>query len=189
MTKLTLMTLFFCTMSASAAGGGGSAYTSEGGYFTLTVPPGWTQLPPGGQPASSKKIYGVDLLAAAEGSAPAPSITVKFFAKGNTLFKTPDRYLQLNSRPIGDPQAGEEYSEVTGDRVAGKQAQRFERKYLELNKPRTVPAKTTIMFERHLVVPAGGGFYLLMFSVPFNSAKALLPQFEAVVKSFRPKYK
>ena len=44
------------------------------------------------------------------------------------------------------------------------------------------------MFERHLVVPAGDGFYLLVFSAPFAGAKALVPQFDAVVKSFRPKF-
>ncbi|OGR40769.1 MAG: hypothetical protein A2X35_09735 [Elusimicrobia bacterium GWA2_61_42] len=185
MIKLTLMSLFFCALSASAAG---APYTCEGGYFSIAIPAGWTQTPPGGQPASAKKIYGVDLLAAAQGKSPAPSITVKFFAKGNTLFKTPDIYVQLNSRPIGDAAEGERYSDVTAARVAGKKAHSFERKYFEFSKPRTVPAEKTAMFERHLVVPAGGGFYLLMFSVPFNNAKALLPQFDAVVKSFRPKY-
>jgi hypothetical protein len=181
------MTMFFCALSANA-GGGAPAYTSEGGYFSMTVPAGWTKIPPTGQPAAEKKIYGVDLLGAAQGKAPAPSITVKFFAKGNTLFKTPDSYVQANSVPIGDPAEGERYSAVVNTRVAGKKAYSFERKYFEYSKPRTVPAEKTAMFERHLVVPAADGFYLLMFSAPFANAKALLPQFDAVVKSFRPKY-
>ena len=188
MIKLTLTTLFFCALSANAGGGANPPYVCEGGYFSIIVPAGWTKTPPTGQPASAKKIYGVDLLGAAEGKAPAPSITVKYFAKGNTLFKTPDIYIQLNAHPIGDPEEGEQYSSVMAARVAGKKAQRFERKYFEYDKPRTVPATKTAMFERHLVVRAGDGFYLLMFSAPFSGAKALLPQFEAVVKSFRPKY-
>lgn len=187
MIKLTLLTMFFCALSASA-GGGTAPYTSEGGYFAITVPAGWTKIPASGQPAAEKKIYGVDLLAVAAGKTPAPSITVKFFAKGNTLFKTPDIYVQLNSRPIGDPEEGEKYSDVTNTRVAGKKVYSFERKFFSYNKPRTVPAGKTAMFERHLVVPAGDGFYLLLFSAPFANAKALLPQFDAVVKSFRPKY-
>ena len=189
MMKLTAMTIFFCALSANAGGGGASVYTSPGGYFAITVPPGWTPAPAGGAPAAAKKIYGVDLLGAAPGKAPAPSITVKYYAKGNTLFKSVDEYVSLNSRPLGEPEAGEQYSDVTDARVAGKKAYKFERKYTDYNKPRTVPPETTVMFERHLVVPAGDGFYLLMYSAPFSSAKTLLPRFEAVVKSFRPKYK
>lgn len=191
MNKLIPMTFLMFALSAGAGGQaqGGSAYTCEGGYFSITVPAGWTQMPPGGEPASFKKIYGLDLLGAAQGGAPAPSITVKFYARGNSLFKTPEIYIDLNSKPIGEPEEGEQYSDLMAERVAGKKAHRFERKYFEYNKPRAVRPDKTLMFERHLVVPAGGGFYLLMFSVPFSSAKAVLPQFDAVVKSFRPRYK
>lgn len=187
MTKLFTAALMLCSLSSGAEAAG--AYTCEGGYFTIAVPAGWSQLPPAGQPASAKKIYGLDLLGARTGKAPAPSITVKYYAKGNTLFKTAENYIELNSKPIGEPEEGEQYSNVMAATVGGRKAKRFERKYTEYNKPRTVPPETTVMFERHLVVPAGDGFYLLMFSVPFANAKALVPQFDAVVKSFKPKGK
>lgn len=183
------MTILFCALSANAGGGVNSTYTSQGGYFSITVPPGWTPAPAGGEPAAAKKIYGVDLLGTAAGGAPAPSITVKFYAKGNTLFKSPEDYLRLNSAPLGEPEEGEQYSDVTTTGVGGEKTYLFERKHTEYNKPRTVPPGKTVIFERHLVIPAGEGFYLLMFSVPFRSAKALLPQFETVVKSFRSKYR
>ena len=188
MIKFLTMTALLCAMSAYSAGNG-SFYTSEGGHFNITIPTGWSQMPSAGQPASAKKVYGLDLLAAAQTNTPAPSITVKFFAKGNTLFKTPDIYVQLNSRPIGAPEKGERYSKVMYTRVAGRKAYRFERKHFAYDRPSTVRPEKTLMFERHLVVPAGNGFYLLMFSSPFSRAKILLPQFETVLASFRPKHK
>jgi hypothetical protein len=175
-----------CAAGASAGTPAPAAYTSEGGYFSITLPSGWSKVPPGGAPASAKKIYGLDLLGPRSGAAPAPSITVKFYAGGNSLFKTANDYVELNSKPFGKPAEGEQYSAVTGAALAGRKAFRFERKYTEYNKPRTVPPETTVMFERHVVLPARDGFYVLLFSAPFADAKALLPQFDAVLKSFKP---
>lgn len=188
--KKTIMTTFLTLTLAAASHGaapaaGGSSFTCEGGWFSITVPEGWTQIPPSGQPASQKKVYGLDLLGPAGGDI-APSITVKYFARGNKLFKTYEKYVMVNSRPFGDPEEGEVYSKVTDARVAGKHALSFERKHFEYQKPRTVPPARTSMFERHLVVPAGSGFYVLKFSAPFERARDLLPAFEAVQKSFRP---
>lgn len=177
--------LMFCAAGAGAAGP--APYTCEGGYFTLTIPAGWGQMPAGGQSAKAKQVYGVDLLLAGQGGAAAPSITVKFYASGNSVFKTGQDYVDSNSAPLGDPEPGEQYSPVTGAAVAGRKAYKFERKFNGYFGPREERKAPVAMFERHLVLPAKDGFYVLLFSAPFAQAKALVPQFEALVKSFKPK--
>jgi hypothetical protein len=175
--------LMFCAAGASA--GGPAAYTCEGGYFSITIPAGWSQMPPGGLPAKSKKVYGVDLLLPS-GKGPAASITVKYYAPGNSVFKTGQDYVDSNSQPFGKPEPGEKYSSVMSAAVSGRKAYRFERKFNLYDLPRTVPPTSTAMFERHIVVPAKEGFYVLLFSAQFTEGKTLMPQFDAVLKSFKP---
>ena len=165
----------------------GEKYVSEGNYFKCVLPKDWRKVDSMGQPASEKKVYGVDIVGPAGTDGIAPSISVEYYAKGNTLFKSASEFVRINSKPIpGLALAGDKYSSVTTIKIAGRKATRFERRSSDFVKPRQVENKQIAVFERYIVLPAGEGFYALSYYCVFSEAKAKLPVFEAVVKSFEP---
>ena len=165
-------------------------YVSEGSYFKCVLPKDWQQVDSMGQPASEKKVYGVDMTGSAGADGIAPSISVKYYAKGNTLFKSAEEFVRIHSKPIaGLGLAGDKYSTVTAIKIAGRTATRFERRKSDFARPRQVENKKVPVFERYIVLPAAEGFYVLSYYCVFSEAKARLPAFEGVVKSFEPMLK
>jgi hypothetical protein len=165
----------------------GEKYVSEGKYFKCVLPKDWQKVESMGQPASEKKVYGVDVTGPAGADGIAPSISVKYYAKGNTLFKSAEEFVRIHSKPIpGLGLAGDKYSSVTTMKIAGRTATKFERRKSDFAKPRQVENKKIAVFERYMVLPAREGFYVLNYYCVFSEAKALLPAFEGAVKSFEP---
>lgn len=143
-----------------------------------------------GSSAAEKKIYGVDVTGPAGAEEVAPSISVKYYARGNTLFKSAEQFVRMNSRPIpGLGLAGDKYSSVTAIAISGRSGVKFERRSSDFAKPRQVENKKIPVFERYIVLPAREGFYVLDYYCVFSEAKARLPAFEGVVKSFVPMIK
>ena len=103
------------------------------------------------------------------------------------LFKSAEEFVKIHSRPIpGLGLAGDKYSSVTVTKIAGRAASRFERRKSDFARPRQVENKPVPVFERYIVLPAREGFYVLNYYCVFSEAKAKLPAFEGVVKSFEP---
>ncbi len=165
----------------------GENYVSEGKYFKCVLPKDWAKVDDMGQPASEKKVYGADLTGAAGADGIAPSISVKYYAKGNTLFKSAEEFIKIHSKAIpGLGLPGDKYSSVTAIKIGGRTASKFERRKSDFARPRQVQNKAVSVFERYIVLPASEGFYVLNYYCVFSEAKAKLPAFDMVVKSFEP---
>lgn len=165
----------------------GEKYVSEGNYFKCLLPKDWRKSGPVGQPASEKKVYGVDLTGAAGADGIAPSISVKYYARGNTLFRSAEEFVRIHAKPIaGLGLPGDNYGPVTSVKLAGRTATSFERRKSDFAGPRQIENKAIPVFERYIVLPAREGFYVLNYYSVFSEAKAGLPAFEDVVKSFEP---
>jgi hypothetical protein len=196
MIKKTAIFLATCAALALSAGAprssmpdtlSGGKYVSEGGYFKCLLPKDWRKVSPAGQTASEKKIYGVDVTGPSGADGIAPSISVKYYDKGNTLFKSSGEFVRIHSRPIaGLGLPGDKYSSVATIKIAGRTASKFERNKSDFTKPRQLKNKAIPVFERYIVMPAGEGFYVLSYYCVFSEAKAKLPAFEGVVRSFEP---
>jgi len=193
--KIAVFTVFGAALALSAGAPrsvmpdkpSGEKYVSEGGYFKCVLPKGWPAVRSMGQPASAKKIYGVDLTGSAGTDGIAPSISVKYYAKGNTLFRSAGEFIKIHSKPIaGLGLEGDKYSSVTATTVSGRAAGRFERQKSDFAMPRRVENKKVPVFERYIVLPAKEGFFVLSYYSVFSEAKAGLPVFEGEVKSFEP---
>ena len=165
----------------------GESYVSEGKYFKCVLPKDWQKTDDMGQPAAEKKVYGVDLTGTAGADGIAPSISVKYYAKGNTLFKSAEEFVKIHSKAIpGLGLPGDKYSSVTAMKIAGRTASKFERRKSDFARPRQVQNKPISVFERYIVLPASEGFYVLNYYCVFSEAKAKLPAFDGIVKSFEP---
>lgn len=182
-------------LALSAGAGAGAAgdtrpggkYVSEGNYFRCVLPEDWRRAGPFGQPASEKKVYGVEVTGAAGPDGLPPSISVKYYAKGNTLFRSPKEFIRIHSRPAaGLGLAGDTYSSTAAATLAGRAATAFERRRSAFAGPRQVEDKAIPVFERFILLPAGEGFYVLKYHSVLSEAKAGLPAFEAVAGSFEP---
>ena len=173
--------------SAMPVTSSGDKYVSEGKYFKCALPKDWQKTEDMGQPASEKKVYGVDVTGAAGPDGIAPSISVKYYGKGNTLFKSAEEFVKIHSKAIpGLGLPGDKYSSVTAMKIAGRAASKFERRKSDFARPRQVQNKPVSVFERYIVLPASEGFYVLNYYCVFSEAKAKLPAFDGVVKSFEP---
>ncbi|HAH32009.1 MAG TPA: hypothetical protein DCL44_06820 [Elusimicrobia bacterium] len=165
----------------------GEKYVAEGKYFKCVLPAGWQKLDIMGQPPQEGKVYGVDVVGRTGTEGIAPSISVKYYARHNKLFKSAEEFLRIHSKPIvGLGLAGDKYSSVTAIRLAGRPASKFERRKSTFARPRQVKNKPIPVFERYIVLPARDGFFVLNYYCAFSEAKANLPSFEGVVNSFEP---
>jgi len=196
MIKKTAIILTACAALAAGAYAQRSAmsdtrsaekFVSEGKYFKCLLPKGWQKMDAMGQSAAEKKVYGVDVIGPAGEEGIAPAISVKYYGKGNTEFKSAEEFVRIHSKQIpGLGLPGEKYSSVTATQLAGRTATRFERKKQQFAKPRQVENKPITVFERYIVLQAKEGFYVLNYYCVFASAKANLPAFDTVVSSFEP---
>lgn len=199
MIKKTAVFLAVCAALAINAGAQGVAapgaepgnkYVSDGSYFRCFLPQGWRQAGSMGSAAAEKKVYGVDVVGPAGADGIAPSISVKYYARGNTLFKSAEEFVRIHSKPVaGLGLAGDKYGLVTGMKLAGRTATTFERRKSDFARPRQVENKAIPVFERYIVLPAKGGFYVLNYYSVFSEAKAGFPAFEGVIRSFEPMVK
>jgi hypothetical protein len=140
-----------------------------------------------GQQAPEEKVYGTDIVGPAGAEGIAPSISVKYYARRNTLFRSAEEFVRIHSRPIvGLGASGDKYGPVTAIKLAGRAASRFERRKSAFTRPRQVKNKKIPVFESYIVLPAKDGFFVLNYYSALSEAKANLPAFEGVTSSFEP---
>lgn len=161
---------------------------SEGKFFEFAIPDGWGTIETTmGRSSEDKGIYGVDMIGPEEEGGIAPSISVKYFAKGNALFRSAELYLRIHSEPIpGLGIDGDEYGAVTDFQIAGRIAKSFDRKKHTFIGPKRIKMTPIPVYERYIVLPAGENFYVLHYYSVYSSAKTNLPAFDSVVASFEP---
>jgi len=163
-------------------------FISEGKYFQCALPEGWTKIDATmGQSSEESRIYGVDIIGPLGDEEIAPSISVKYFAKGNKLYRSAEEFIRMHSEPIpGLSIRGDEYGAVTDLQIAGRIATTFERKKHTFKRPRQVVNTPIPVYEHYIVLRAGEGFYVLNLYSVFPSAKTNRLFFDSVVASFEP---
>lgn len=187
--KNILMTLLFCLAAGPVSAGeakGPQPYT-EAGYFSVAFPQGWVKKDEGmGLSPDEKKVYGTEYFGpAADGL--AVRIGVYYYAPGNLVQPTPEKFIKLHSKPaIGVNLDGKVYGPVKPGRVGNFYAKVFERKVFEYKPAEALHPKKLHIYEKFAVVPVKNGFFVLNYYAPMDLAKANLKYFDEVVASFKP---
>jgi len=187
--KNILTAFLFCLAAGPAAGGeakGPQPYT-EPGYFSVTFPPGWVKKEEAlGLSEEDKKVYGTEYFGpVADGL--AVKIGVHYYAPGNLVQATPEKFIKLHSKPaIGVNLDGKVYGKVKSDRVGNFYAKVFERKVFEYLPAEALHPKKIHIYEKFAVLPVKNGFFVLDFYAPMDLAKANIKFFDAVLASFKP---
>lgn len=165
-------------------------YTSQGNYFRCSVPRGWSEYHQSfGLSQEEKKVYGVTLFGPSDGGPVPPTISLHYYAPGNLLHRTMDKFIRGHSQPVlGPPSEGGSHGEVRPVAIAGRQAVTFERTNVRYTGGRTLNPDKVVLFERFVVVPDESyrGFYVLSLSVQDRTRSKHAGIFEAVTESFRP---
>ncbi len=179
--------LCFCRPQAPAADSGLSEYTADGAMFSVRLPAAWSRS----EALTARRQlrqYGVDAVGPGDNAGGYPRISVMYYAKGHKQFRTPEKYVAMNSRPSGfSPLKGEKFTAVGNARAAGRAAKKIEALRVEFLPPHGAKPKRVSFFQRQLVLPGrSGGFYVLEYYAPLDAAKKYLPLFEAVVGTFKP---
>lgn len=184
----------FCLMTVSSAcagntpAPGNSRVHREGKFFEAVLPEGWTVVPASGLGLSpeEKKVYGVSLAGPSDGSASAPLISAHYYAPGNLMDKTPEKYIRVHSLPEGArPAAMPALPKAAGDKVGGRKARLFVNITHERGADRTMGGGAEV-WEGFAVIPLKKGYYALRFSAPAAEYQKFLPVFEAFIASFKP---
>jgi hypothetical protein len=163
-------------------------YLSEGSYFKVILPSGWSKTEEGfGLSAEEKKVYGIDVLGPSSKDGIVSKISVHYYAPGNLLHKTMETFITIHARPVlGVNLDGREYGQVKDDRVAGRPAKVFERRVYEYIPPDAFKPKKIAVYERFVVMPSNKGFYVLRYSAPEDIAEKYQSVFEKGISSFEP---
>ncbi|MBN2654169.1 MAG: hypothetical protein JXR79_03530 [Nitrospirae bacterium] len=172
------------------------------GIFVCDIPRQW-RIDDGtmqfGLSADEKRVYGIHIFAPFSGDKPV-RISVHFYAEGNLIHKSIERYIKAHAQPIlGYVPEGSNYGAVKDALIAGRKARIFERKKSEFvagrslkrldeNDPRVYErmAKKIYMIEKFIAMPAEKGFYALSFHAPEEDAHLFQQAFDRVVNSFKP---
>lgn len=163
-------------------------YLSEGGYFRINLPSGWSKTEEGlGLSAEEKGVYGVNVLGPISKDGIASVIAVHYYAPGNLLHKTMEGFTNIHAQPaLGVNLDGREYGRVRVELAAGRPAKVFERKVYEYIPPNAFKPKKIAVYERFVVMSANKGFYVLRYTAPEDTAEKYQGLFEKVISSFKP---
>lgn len=165
-------------------------YVSSGNYFKCNIPADWSVYDPGfGLSEEEKKVYGVTLFGPQNGSQVSTLISIHYYAPGNSLHKTMDKFVRIHSGSIlGLEIEGQSYGKIRQIKIAGREAKTFERIDIRFIGERAINMPKVSIYENFIVIPArkDEGFYVLELSVPKEIKDKYKGIFEETVKSFLP---
>lgn len=159
-------------------------FSPEKGIFSCSVPAEWRRIPDSREDARSN-VTGVLVEGPADPDGVRPTISVMYYGPGNPVADDADGFLKRQFRPGRIKLPEDETSPVSETSLSGRKARRFTRDAVELFPPEALDAKKVPMRRETVVVGHEAGFFLLQFSCPRSSAKALRPVFQKVLDSFR----
>ncbi len=179
---LTVFLLLAATVSAQAA----EKLANE--YFSVDIPAGWEKVETMfGLSQEEKKVYGANFLAAADKDGLAPMISVHYYAPGNIVHRTAEKFIKLHAESVfGVALNGEKYGPVKEGLVCKRRAKIFERNTFEFVPPESIKQKKIPVYEKFAVVPAKEGFYVLSLYSPGEDPKANLKAYGSALASFKP---
>lgn len=165
-------------------------YVSSGNYFKCSIPADWSVYDPGfGLSEEEKKVYGITLFGPQNGSQVSSLISLHYYAPGNLLHKTMDKFIRTHAEPVlGLESEGESYGKVSQFKIAGRVAKAFERIDIRFIGQRAINMPKVSIYEKFIVIPDKNkiGFYVLQLSVPVEIKNKYTGIFEEIVKSFFP---
>lgn len=175
-------------------------YISEGDYFRCIIPEGWHKWESDfGLSQSEKKVYGIVMFGPAIADGLKARISVHYYAEGNLVHKTADRFIETHSKPVFGPGTeipGSKYSRVADTVVARRKAKKFEQQTFDfidhVYDPKSgrfytpIDPKKIPVIEKFIVIPTKEGYYVLHYYAPLEISEANFKAFEEVVKSFKP---
>ena len=171
--------------------------------FSCEVPADWYKdTTYFGLTQDEKKVYGFLMTGPYTGDI-STRISAYYYAEGNLLYKSMDRYIRTFSQPVA--LEGSSYDQIKTLTVSGREAKMFERtknEYVPVSniiKPSDKPAeddprvyerqemmaRPVSVKERFVALPAESGFYALRYTAPAEKFQEFLPVFEKVTPSFR----
>jgi len=179
-----------------------SATVTFGDFFSYAAPAGWgwTEGSTFGLSQEEKGVFGGTLHGPGRGAVPL-TIELHYYAKGNLLDESADRYIRGHADPSPGSKAGEDLGPNGKATVSGRNATVFETRRSRLvpmpaesggaNTPPWIQVRPGIrahkesIVERFVVIPASAGFYALRYRAPAAEFVTFLPVFERVTASFR----
>lgn len=186
---------------------GATQIVAVGGHFSLALPAGWARAEATfGHSAEEKHARGLNLHGPARGEI-GLRISVHYYGNAGSQYRSINHYLEVFSKPaLGVALEGSEYGAVTVLRVAGRSAKVFERvrnEFVPLSRSidpddgaerqgprvyehRELMARPVAVRERHVVIPADGGFFALRYTAAQADFGIFLADFETVLASFAP---
>lgn len=186
--KRSLLAAALCLAAAPARAAEGAAqpYT-EGKYFTVAVPAGWTKKDePLGLSDAERKVFGAEFFGP-QADGIAALVGARYYAPGNQLQPTAEKFIKVNAAPaLGINTSKEVYGKVTAGKAGNYYAKTFERKSYEYMPKEALHPKKVHIYEKFYVVPVKNGFYVLHYYAPMDLARANLRHFEDFVASFKP---
>jgi hypothetical protein len=165
-------------------------YVSSRNDFTCRIPADWRIYNPlFGLSAEEKKIYGITLFGPQIEDSLSPLISIHYYAPGNLMDKTMDKFIQVHSGPVKGLVSGKKsYGEIRKIEIAGRKAKTFERIDIRFLGERSTNPPKVSLYEKFIVIPArkDQGYYVLKFSVPEEKKDPYRLIFEESVRSFVP---
>jgi hypothetical protein len=156
--------------------------------FEVGVPVGWSRYSSAfGLSPEEKGVFDLVVLGPPSVEGIRSEIRVAYYAPGNMICKTVEKYLRLHTQPVfGSPSPGETYGTVREERIRGRTAWVFERGKFEFLPPESVEPQKIPVHERYVVISAREGFFVLHCYAGLDRKAIVLALFEAVLASFKP---
>jgi len=177
--------LFFATVAFAQDTETQKQYTIEGNYFKCELPDGWS-INRDKFTDKAEKVYGMEAVGARTKQGVPVRITVDYYSRDNTLFKSPAEFIKRNTTPGPIKIEGDRYSPVKAIKVANRRAKTFERGTSAFFPPKSPMAEEIAIKEKLVVLPASEGFYVLRYYAPTSVYEKYFPWFERVLESFTP---
>jgi hypothetical protein len=154
------------------------------GHFRCDVPDEWHVVRNEREEARIR-YHGFYAYGSQGGEGVLTTLSIRFFAPDNTLFRGPQGYLDRQLGPGIIQLAREKTSEVRETTVAGRPAKTFTRDTFEYFPPESIDAKEIPVKEEHVVIPYRGGFVVVRFEAPSSSYVRSRPILDRALESLR----
>lgn len=193
---LALAALLACMSSPTHASSTGKEFQATPGLrqirevkqFEVDMPSDWRRYESAmGLSPEEKGVFDVVVFGPESVEGIRSEIRVAYYAPGNLICKTAEKYLRLHAQPVfGSPSPEEIYGKVKEERIAGRTAWVFERDKFEYLPPETLAPKKIPVHESYVVISAREGFFVLQCSAGMDKKTMVLSLFETVLASFKP---
>ena len=196
---LTLVAFTFMAGNACAAGAKASpkakapaqqykSYAMDKDYFTCSVPGDWN-LKRDAENDEEYKIYEIQLVAPKSEKTPT-SIFVSYYAKDSDDFAGYQDFVNRNIKNVaGETKSSREsYEPPKKIKMGGREAFELNCERMVYLHPESKTDESVQLKEKHYVLPAKEGFYVLHFTAAKTLFAQYAPVFEKVAKSFKPKF-